>query len=280
MQGVCTDRKKNWFFTQNGNLWKIPFKEKLTQQFNGPNSNGVEVIYTKDHLGDLDYFDGFLFVPIQRNEFSVRVYDAATLKQITYQVLPQVPGGPGWVAINPNNKLLYTSPSDYKSSNSNNLIYCYSINFEELNKAKRSGKYDKVSFLQYHSAVKLYQQGGAIRELTAMQGGCFDFDNHLHIINGMDKSDDVHIRVYTVSKNPIRNSTERADEILMSRQCAVSSVFEGFRYENSGTYHEPEGMTYFPTNKDTTPGISGSLHVLMLANGTPDKWYFKHYSEV
>jgi len=47
-------------------------------------------------------------------------------------------------------------------------------------KARLSGKYGAVTFLTYHSATKPYQQEEPVRELTDMQGGCFDNNNQLH----------------------------------------------------------------------------------------------------
>ena len=117
-----------------------------------------------------------------------------------------------------------------------------------------------------------------------MQGGCFDNDNHLHIMNGYvthDKGTRVSwanskggISVFKVSSTPSAGYTQTICRLTHSNQSG------GFRFQFNGSGEEPQGLTYWDLDKDTrAPEIDGQLHAIMIDNTGKgaDDFFFKHY---
>ena len=58
LQGVCHDAN-NWFFTQNGNLWKFPITHRIADTCKSANvSKGIYKVSTSLHMGDIDHYNG------------------------------------------------------------------------------------------------------------------------------------------------------------------------------------------------------------------------------
>lgn len=84
MQGVCHDYK-NWFFTQNGNIWKFPLDHNLNDSCKEANKS--KGIYKNKYgyiLGDCDCWQDYLFVPVTGNGLPyIAVFRASDLSYVT-----------------------------------------------------------------------------------------------------------------------------------------------------------------------------------------------------
>lgn len=275
VNGVCHD-EGNWFFTQNGNLWRFPAKHNLKDTCKSANpAEGIFEVKTSLHMGDIDYYNKYVFVPISNNPVHIRAYRAKDLALVAKSYMIKPNGTKfddcGWLAINPKSGYLYTSDGDVNSSSP---ILIYKIDMDAVKKGK--------DFLTYHSCITLYDIDGTLLKRGSMQGGCFDNENHLHISNGYwtreYKNNNGGISVFAVPQYPEKNSHELVTRMTHSNQN------RDFRYEFSGVGDEPEGLTYWEVDSlgINTPGIHGELHAIMLNNtGTgDDDLYFKHFRRV
>ena len=310
LNGVCHD-DENWYFTQNGRLWKFPIGHNLnTSCKREDRANGIFMVNPFDtlrsiypkrgknsilccvHLGDIDHFTqngvGYIFVPViaeyvspmgsSKKYSSISVFKACDLSFVSAQVIRREDGKVfstlGWLAINQKNGLLYTSDNEANSGNgdSKSKIHVYKI-----------GDPSKANPLTLHSTAILADENGNTLKRGAMQGGCFDGDYHLYIMNGWWTQKASHnyskdgkggISVFKTSKNPAEGQTEMLYRLTRSYQTG------GFQYQFDKTGDEPQGLTYWDLDKDRrAPGIDGQLHAIMLSNtGTgDDDFYFKHY---
>lgn len=321
LNGVCHD-KDNWFFTQNGNLWKFPITHRIpstckTADVFITNEGAVTVnnvkrqIYKRStwvykrinagviqdvpvnhmHMGDIDHYNGYVFVPAYNDSGAkncrIMVFRASDLSLVSEQYIKREDGKDfssiGWLAINPNNGMLYTSDKHIRSYNADEYsrIQIYKI-----------GDVTKAGALTFHSSACVYDEYGNVLDRDHMQGGCFDDNNHLHINNGyyegLDEDLKWHssyanskggISVFKVSTNPVKGGCENLYRITHSNQSS------GFRYQFSGQYEEPEGITYWDLDKDrrgyatNDKKLEGQLHAIMLDNAGKgdDDFYFKHY---
>lgn len=339
VNGVCHD-KSNWFFTQNGNLWKFPITHDIHKICKSPSGNirrtnkadiefllktlfGVTKV-TSIHMGDIDYYNGYIFVPItadyEKEQMTVTVPSLPSVVTLPGSNISLVLPGPsikvpvgsgrgtitdififkasdltfvnhyvprredkktftsiGWVAINQNG-LLYTSDKHVKNTTNKDYsrVHVYAI-----------GNVLSKEPLTFHSVANLYDQYGRAFNREHMQGGCFDDNDHLHIMNGFvtwykgyyknnwSKDGKGGICIYKTSRTPQKGAVQN---LYLLKQSAQKS---GFRYQFDGKGDEPQGLTYWDLDniRPEAPGIKGQLHAIMLNNiGIgDDDFYFKHY---
>ena len=302
LNGVAHDKvngKSYWFFTQNmsAHLWKIPFDCDLEKVFskNCEEKGITKIDYGNVHLGDIDCYENYLFVPvniddgkrIQIDVFSTSDITKKVASQEMYKVLYHNRKADkvtkmddcGWVAIK--DGLLYTSNGDL---NATSPILVYKIDLEKI----KNGCND---FLKPYANLYVKDEFGDDLTRKCVQGGCFDDENHLHITNG-------HLVKPLPGKNNFVDSKGKRGGISVFdiptfsegaevniRRRTNSNQTHDFRYQFNGDGDEPEGITFCRMgNKNKAPGITGQLHVLMLTNhwmeGRYDVWSFKHYKKV
>ncbi|SHG97806.1 PLAT/LH2 domain-containing protein [Fibrobacter sp. UWH9] len=287
LNGVCHD-ESNWYFTQNGNLWKFPVKHSLNEKVTKENvSKGIYKNHYGKHLGDLDHYQEHLFVPVTDDGdpyiavFSTK--DIHTRITIQKMKLPNGKkyGGLGWVAINPKNGLLFTSAGGLSKDSP---IYVYKIDLNAI-KAKRT------DFLTLYTQIRVVdEEGDDCVDREWMQGGCFDNDDHLHLTNGAPTRGPTGGKIYnhanrkggiTVYDIP-SNLAYAPNKVVLVKVRARSNQSHDFRFQFDGYRNEPEGITYWDLDGKGAPGISGQLHVIMIDNnGTgDDDLYFKHYKKI
>lgn len=63
IQGICHD-SNYWYIAQNGNLWKIPLGYDLNSPITTP-SGKILKTESQFQFGDIDYFNGYIFVPVK-----------------------------------------------------------------------------------------------------------------------------------------------------------------------------------------------------------------------
>lgn len=283
LQGVCHD-DNNWFFTQDGKLWKFPITHRIGDKVTSENkAKGILRNKYGHHLGDFDCCNGYLFIPVTGDgKPYIAVFSANDLSFVMKQEIKRNGAyfkSLGWCAVNPNDKRLYTSDKHCKNQFGSDCspVLIYDIDFAVVQ--KKSGE-----FLKYRTALMLKDEKGNVLTREHMQGGCFDNENHLHINNGYYTSvtqswanDKGGISVFKIPSYIAANSTPFVIRIARSYQSGI------FRYQFNGKGQEPEGITYWDLNKDKrAPEISGVLHAIMLDNLgiRDDDFYFKHYDRV
>jgi hypothetical protein len=273
IQGVTHDGG-HWFFTQTKALWKFPVAHDLNLAVAGPDPArgilraGIPAALADrgyDHFGDLDHYTyrtataatGYLFVPVEGGDRpAVAVFRPGDLRYLGHAPLPGQSSA-GWCAINPANRLLYSSNWTLTT------VRRYRVDFAQL--AQGAVALTRVS------DVGLYDEAGAALALPHVQGGAFRPDGgRLYLVNGyLDDTDRFKegVQVFDAAGVRIARSTNGYGE---------------FDYE----YHpaddeEPEGLTYWDLSDGRAPGVRGVLHVLMLDNDgfwSADDLYFKHYA--
>ena len=284
LQGVCHDYK-NWFFTQNGNIWKFPLDHNLNDSCKEANKS--KGIYKNKYgyiLGDCDCWQDYLFVPVTGNGLPyIAVFRASDLSYVTSQRITRFGDNFSclhWCAINPTDGRLFTSDrhmsNDVKSDTS--PIIVYDIHLDRIN-AKRN------DFLTYTTFILAYDYSGNRLTREYMQGGCFDDQNRLHITNG-DYTLRGVIHNYANSKGGISVfsiptiSKTNPEKYYLIRRSGASDQSGTFCYEFDGTGEEPGGLTYWNFANRNVPGkLCGCLHVIMLDNTGvgDDDFFFKHY---
>jgi hypothetical protein len=279
-QGVCHD-SDNWFFTQDGNLWKIPLEQDLNQKFKGTDAaKGVIKVKTAGHLGDIDYYGGYIFVPYMHDDYETYILALRADDLSFVAMYPTYRFGLrfksiGWCAIN--HGYLYTSDSTVHGIL--NPIVVYKIDLDAL----KNGSNNFLSHATYIvPGVEVPYAGKQFTlqwELKDMQGGCFDDDNNLHIANGYWKNaggrEDQGIRVMRVPEPPFHDDYYTVDFHTKSNQKS------GFKYKFDTSGQEPEGLTWWDLDKDPRAPSKerGQLHVILLDNdpGGTDDLVFKHF---
>ncbi len=110
VQGIAHD-DTHWYLVSTHRIWKVPLEQSLAD----PPLEGVVPFDGRyQHLGDADYFDGALFVPLEwdrRGGPQAIGALRADLTPIGVQPLGGARFAP-WCAINPRTRRLYTSNFD------------------------------------------------------------------------------------------------------------------------------------------------------------------------
>ena len=293
--GVCHDLN-NWFFSQNGNLWKFPITHRIGDTCKQENrAKGIYKVNPKKnleawlgtsvseiHLGDIDYYNGYVYVPVsgKTSKAYFRVicfFRSGDLSYAGQQIIHREDNVPfislGWLAINPRDGMLYTSDKHVSNvtQGAESTIHLYKI-----------GDMAQPNPLQFHSTAILADEDFSVLHREHMQGGCFDDDNHLHIMNGYVAKGNSEswanekggISVFKVSRTARAGYTQTICRLTHSNQSS------GFRFQFNGIGEEPGGLTYWDLDKDTrAPEIDGQLHAIMIDHvGTgADDFFFKHY---
>lgn len=288
LNGVCHD-ENNWYFTQEKYIWKFPVTHDLKKSCKKEDAaRGIYKYRYGHHLGDSDCYNGYLFIPVEDDgDPYIMVFSTSDIHtKITSQKMQKkdfITGTStyfkqfGWVAINPNDKKLYTSDGEL---NKKNPILVYDIDFDAI-------KNKKTPFLKPYAALYVVDEEGRYLTRGWMQGGCFDNQNHLHICNGSPKHypSDGTLLNYSNRKGGITVydiPQLSQNEVTTIKVKARSNQSHDFRFQFNGYLEEPEGITYWDLDGKGAPGISGQLHAIMIdLNGIGDTdLYFKHFRRI
>jgi hypothetical protein len=286
IQGVAHD-EYYWYFTQafaddySGWITKIPvivdlntvtgtdpskdiLAKSMPPELRYPNT---EVTYW--HFGDLDYFNGKLYVPIESQDEARRtiiaIFRASDLQLLAYDYMDQTRAG--WCSINPMDGKLYSS---LEVLDADNPLFIYEI-VDLPTESHYIGFYD---FLSPSEKVTLLDKTGIpITLYDYMQGGEFSDDGLLYLLNGRSEWDG-HIDESNRGIKVFDIQTWRLVVQSCNRGCAFNYEFHPW----APSWEEPEGLTIWDvdalTNKD--PNISGQLHAILYEN-LYNNMYLKHY---
>lgn len=256
LQGVTHD-EDNWFITQKNRIWKIPVGGDLNDRIDEADPDrGIitapipfALAKNYDHLGDPDYYAGYLFVPVEKMDSNrtarIACFDAESLDYLDSALLPDQKDKAPWCAINPADGLLYSSRDDDVTKL---CAYQFSVESNRLR-------------LTLDHQVSLKNDRGGKFKISSVQGGVFtniDGENHFYLASNADGNRGVHVFRWPQGK--------RVQKISIS--------------DDWGTIGEElEGLTYWDLDSGRAPGIRGQVHVLELDNdaNTDDVKCFKHY---
>ncbi|KUG04090.1 hypothetical protein ASZ90_018536 [hydrocarbon metagenome] len=259
LQGVCSDGQ-NWYFTQRNKLWKFPLTYDLNKKIKKadpeqgilmtPLEGYLAMKGAYNHMGDLDYYNGFVFVPVEpaNNMFRARVamYRAETLELVSYNYLNS-PKGP-WCAIEPRSGLLFSS-AFYD-------VDCLQVYALEI----VNGQYLITPFS--HNLF-LYDEKGNPLKLQRLQGGAFSRRTGLlYLVSDTDSNGGIIVINPATGKRVSRIPVDYDPTLL------------------DYTREELEGITILDLDDGIAPGVKGQVHLVMIDNvgSGDDDLYFKHYS--
>jgi len=259
LQGVTNDGE-NWFFAQQHRLWKFPLSHDLNGSVSVSNP-GTGIISTEipsflksqgyDHYGDLDFYQGYLFVPLEQMKGNIPskivVFEAASLSFVTCSnlIYPKICG---WCAIDPSTGFLYSS--DFLDVNSL-FVYRQEINGNKL-------------YLEYKFSLTLFDENMQQITIQHVQGGVFSRKTGLLYLVSDAGEDDGGIMIFDVRTGKI-----------------VTHIKVNYDPKNwlGWTNEELEGITIWDLDTIEAPNIKGQLHLIMIdhrGTGDPDL-YFKHF---
>ena len=283
VQGLAHDQD-NWFITQTGfdddpGIWKIPLSHDLDGEAT-PGEDGIAVTYRShwpqlsgyEHFGDLDYSEGYLFVPVEVGDYPVAVFRASDLAYICRASLSERQHHVPWCAVF--NRVLYScNYGDEDTPDEHDVkIFRYFIDWARLVNA------NQIVFTKVDT-LNLLQANGYPESISGIQGGEISPDGKLlYLVAGRTGLRDVwnNYGIYVFDL-----STKK--EILRSTNGTGL-----FNYEfDTQNLEEPEGMTIWDLDGGSNP--LGQLHVLLFDNKvtpipyTPcvTGWYhfwIKHYT--
>ncbi len=247
-QGVTHD-SNYWFLTNTNNIWRVPVGTNLNDNPSYISGNPWYGLY--NHLGDIIYGAGYLFLPLEKNGgsgswCSFGVMNTA-LQYYNYAIVPdagisdQGESCP-WVAYNPRDGHLYASAFNASYINK----YSWSVSW--VNNAWQVN-------LAFVARIQIKDKNGNPTSLSSLQGAEFSDTGKLYLVS------DSAGRVYVM-------------DIFNGRIQASFSV-----QVDHGSYEELEGITLWDVDSGIAPGVGGQIHVQMCDNDWPDSddFYFKHY---
>ncbi|MGI5233418.1 hypothetical protein [Actinoallomurus sp. CA-142502] len=134
-QGVATDGTY-FYYAGPGGMVKATISndsEVASKPFPIPSS--LSGTYHSDHIGDLEYYAGYVIAPIEDGDDGYQhpllaLYNASDLSYTgRYVQLPldQMPGGVPWVAVDANAGLVYTAPWTQEAAEGTNELVVYHL---------------------------------------------------------------------------------------------------------------------------------------------------------
>jgi hypothetical protein len=251
VQGVTHD-DAHWYLTQAKTLWRVPRGRDLAADVAADMLRVGIPDEIRDqggnHFGDLDFYEGRLYVPLEgAARAQLVVFEAPSLAYRPFFTASLAQGDSApWCAIDPRSGLLFSSRFDLDE----NGLFVYKVDVDPDNgvEATLLGRFP------------LFDEGGFPMQLQRVQGGVFSERGHLYLVS------------------------DTGVGILGFDMC-TGQVTHGLRvdYQHERrvgfTYQELEGITLWDLDDGSAPGIRGQLHVLVLENAPlgEDLIFFKHY---
>lgn len=293
LQNGVTHDEDNWYFTQERRLWKIPVGWDLRRNLDtddlppGVHFRGVPAsllkvfdedgIYGYNHFGDLEYVDGFLFVPMEQNLVppplpvipeplkvyclvepcvltpGVAVFRADDLSYVGFR-RANVPEGQSrfpWIAFNPVDQYLYTSENTVTSERP---LYRYHLDRARLVAECTAGSCDLDEIISFEDRRSIYEADGAPLDPGLgryMQGADFSENGYLYLVSGRAQPEagdsragifviDPAGRIVADSNNPDLACPFQLNSLgQFVRVCAIRDPEGSFRFE-----FDPENPTY------------------------------------
>ena len=163
-QGVAHDAS-HWYMTNRWKLFKIPVGLDLGVPGAWTASARIpEALRGYNHLGDLDYHDGRLYVPVEGSAPAIAVFDT-DLAYVTHALVPDAVDAP-WCAISPLDGHLYTS----------------SFRTGDIGKYRMTWIGSRLVLTRVGS-VPLRDEAGRPLRVQRVQGGAFSATGKLYLVS-------------------------------------------------------------------------------------------------
>lgn len=256
IQGVAHS-SSHWFISNIDSIWRIPVTSEI-------NAGSFPVLHIGDipgncgHIGDIDFYSGELFVPLEQcdgasfaGDDRIAVYHVSASGDFTFdrQLLLGMQSNASWVAVNPINGLMYSSDFDAAGDT---VLRVYDRDF--VDGTLIAGQKYRV-FLPRH--------------FSGVQGGTFDNKGNIYL-SEHKSGDGAGIHAYRL----YGGYGETIGYI------GPNGFDPGFP-----KYEEIEGLDWWDLSLEDKdiPGIetgpgAAQLHWLLLGNevGDADEFWFKH----
>lgn len=258
-QGVTHDTE-HWYITQTLQIWKIHASTDL--DFSKKPST-AQVLLLPDHLqnagydhfGDLDYWEGYLFISLENKSKkippAIALWDANNFDYCSMAILPNlIKKDIPWCAIHPLEGTLFTS--DFKCKGE---LYEYDFSISK----------NKILELKLLRTIFLKDKEGIPLNIKRVQGGVFSKKNKLFYLSS-DGDKQGGIYVFETEQFKL------VEHIHVPYDPGFPNI------------HEVEGITLWDMDNLTINGagksdkIKGQLHLIILDNDLcNDDIYFKHF---
>ncbi|MEU6927426.1 hypothetical protein [Streptomyces sp. NPDC046631] len=135
-QGVATDGTYFYYAGPGGMVKATVTNDSEVASSVAPIPGEMRGTYGSDHIGDVEYYGGYVIAPIEDGDSDYQhpllaLYNASDLSYTgRYVQLPlaQMPGGVPWVVVDAAAGLVYTSPWDQDAAQGTNKLVAYSLN--------------------------------------------------------------------------------------------------------------------------------------------------------
>jgi hypothetical protein len=244
VQGLAHD-ETSWYIMSTRKIWKVPLSEDLARA----KVPGVVPFGGRyGHLGDADFHDGLLFVPVERDRTGGPPAIGALRPDLTtlgLSPLPELDGAP-WCAIHPSTGRLYISNFDTDRVE----IYEVRTTADSLTLT-----HERSLRLKYSEAKDDDIRG----QVRRVQGGVISPSGKLYLATDDGRTGIVIFDAASgawLGRIPIEYKRRFGP---MMRQ-------------------EVEGIDLFDADARNVPFISGQLHILLQAGAGRGRYWFKHWA--
>jgi hypothetical protein len=289
IEGVANDGM-NWYFTQENQIWKLPINYSLNTPTNKPDADlgilktGLPATMSNfnGHLGDLDYYNDMLVVPIEfydgKRHPMISFFRASDLKFLGYIMLPSQNTAP-WVAVRHSDTRLYSSDRETSKllgyTIDWNLVWTDQLpKYVPLESSSDWIDQSRLTLVNRYPdfEIPILNEVNTPIMLSPLHGGEFDYAEHLYLVRGQctGVTPDYGIAGFDVSKG-------LAKMMVHSHNGGNDFNFE-FKPGKTSCLEEPGGITFGEVKG--APGIVGQMHVIVVDhrdNTTYTPFYFKHY---
>jgi hypothetical protein len=249
VQGVATSGT-HWFFSaESEGLWKISLTHDLDKDVDDGQLPHAAVPspfsdVDRPHMGDLDHFEGLLFVPFEGTDPKrIMLFRASDLAFLGTGNVAEQSDCP-WCAVNPRNRLLYSSHFNTDHLN----VYRMSL------KTNSAGGVVGLE-LKFLYNFELCNSQGARLQVSRVQGGAFSSSGHLYLVSDVDSGGLMGFDMTTGRRMFQRTKASLPTDVEM------------------------EGITIFDADAVSTPHIGGQIHIVWLQDEAvvDDDIYFSHF---
>jgi hypothetical protein len=282
-QGVAHDDEGHWFFTANdgdqqphrlskyASNWHEIGGERDAGHLDDINGIPAELAALGyNHYGDLDHYDGYLFVPFSGEGIAaIAAIRADDLSLVDFVELHECcQATVGWVAINPAERMGGVAPSKvalYASLSKVTELIQYTLDIDKLEDLSVRG-----DWLSDQTPQPLVEMDGTpvTEQFQHMQGGTFSPWGDFYIVNGFwgispaDARGGIHLfrrnsaGLWQLMQNSVQDTPDIGDAIF------------GYEYDPFATpddlAQEPEGIDWWSRSNDPASPYPGQLHAILL----------------
>jgi hypothetical protein len=282
IQGLAHD-DSHWFISQAATLWKVDVSVSLAAV---PESSPHVLLQNTElqglgfnHIGDIDSYNGYLFVPIEGGGAKpyaghvgagIAFFQTSNLQLAGWTDVGETQASSPWCAVSPDGRYLYTGGKrlDCACPQWDDRLLRYQLDWSHA-PPLIVGPPERLT-ISYPDGffVSAAAQGGEVSpdgRLLYMVHGYYEYSGVMPRYWGITVIDLTSLQVINQSTNG-------------------DGLFNYEFHPNYDKYEEPEGLTIWDLDDGRAPGVRGQIHVLLVANwnwdpssGT-DKVYVKHYT--